>query len=76
MGQIISIGRHNQCDDGPQVMGSFFMGLLIRLDSTEWAKKFQAFDDVATLMEPREEMILVPCQQEKETTNSHVKRKH
>jgi hypothetical protein len=76
MGQILSIGRHSQCDDGPQFKGSFFMGLLSRSDSAEWAKKFLASDDVATLMEPGEEMILVPCQQEKETTNSPIKRKH
>jgi hypothetical protein len=60
----------------PKSWAAFFMGLLIRPYSAEWAKKFLASDDVATLMEPGEEMILVPCQQEKETTNSPIKRKH
>jgi hypothetical protein len=52
------------------------MHLLIRSDSAEWAKKFLASDAVATLMEPREEMILVQCQHEKETTTSPIKCKH
>jgi hypothetical protein len=46
----------------PKVWAAFFMGLLLRSDSFEWAKKFLTSDVVSALVEPSMETVslLIP----------------
>lgn len=65
----------------PKSWTTVFMGLLIRPDTTEWAKKFLTSDVVANPFEPEVEVVplqvlaKIDCLREKETITSPNKRK-